>query len=589
MDNTRAPAWGSTLAASPGPVDLVFHGGQVLTGEAAQPRAQALAIRGDRIAAVGDDAAVRALAGPSTQCVDLRGRAVVPGFIDAHAHLDREGLRDLAPSLAGARSIADVQAIVRREAARTPPGEWIVLMPLGEPPFYLDPPATLAEGRYPDRHDLDQAAPNHPVYIRAPWGYWSDRPPFVAIANTLALRRAGIDRDTEPPCSSIVIERDAQGEPTGRLLEYYPILALELTLMRCVPRFTPEQRLRALRVSQRRYLAAGVTGIYEGHGVAPEVLALYRRLWERGELWVRAYLALCPWWDTLAEAERALADWAPFAGGAGFGDAWLRVGGVFLAPERAGPVAVATRAALPYTGWAGFIERYYSPEEYRALVRLAAHHGWRVNTIVSAGVEPIAAVWEAAAREAPIAPLRWVMVHGRVLPPALLPRLRALGVVVTTVPSIHLYRDGLRAQARGDDPAQLLPHRDLVAAGVPWALASDNNPYPLLRQIWHAVARTEQTRGAVVGPAQRVPRADALRAATWMGAYCCFDEARRGSLVPGKLADLVVLSDDPLTVPEAALPDLRVELTLVGGRVAHSAGEGLPPVDPAAEAALGGG
>jgi predicted amidohydrolase YtcJ len=558
----------------------------VLTVDRAFTRARALAVRGDRIVAVGDDATVLALAGPRTVRVDLRGRTLLPGFVDAHAHMDREGLRGLVPSLEDARSIADVRAVVRREAARARPGEWIVLGPIGEPPYYLDPPATLAERRYPDRHDLDAAAPDNPVYIRAPWGYWSDRPPFVAIANSLALRLAGVDRDTAPPCSSVEIERDADGEPTGRLLEHYPITVLELTLMRAAPRFTPELRLRALRESQRLYLAAGVTGIYEGHGVAPEVLDLYRHLHERGELWVRSYLALGGTWDDDAAAARAFAAWEPLAGGAGSGDAWLRIGGVFLAPERAAPVAGALRAALPYTGWAGFIEDHYSPDQYHARALLAARHGLRVSTIVSGGAAPILDVWEAVDRAVPLAGRRWVMVHGRVLPPDLLPRIRRLGAVVTTVPSIHVYRDGRRVVERGVDPDHLLPHRALEDAGIAWALSTDNNPYPMLRTIWQAVARVERETGQVVGPRQRLTRTQALRAATWAGAYCCFAETERGSLEPGKLADLIVLAGDPLTVPDDALPDLQVELTLVGGRVAHSAGDGLPPADPAARAPL---
>jgi predicted amidohydrolase YtcJ len=565
--------------------DLIFYGGPVLTVDSAFRRAEALAVRGDRIIAVGAAADVLDLAGPDTVRVDLRGRALLPGFTDAHAHLDREGLRYLESSLAEARSIADVQAVVRREVARARPGEWVVLMPIGEPPFYVNPAESLAEGRYPDRHDLDRVAPDNPVYIRAPWGYWSDRPPFVAIANSLALQRAGITRDTSPPCSSIEIEKDAAGEPTGRLIETYQITALELTLMRGVPPFTAERRLRALRLSQQRYLAAGITAVYEGHGVAPEVHQVYKHL-GRDELWVRAYLALCALWQSYAEAERTLAEWAQVASGPGFGDERLRVGGVFLSPERAGPVSTVVREALPYTGWAGFVEQHYSFADYQAFAALAARHGLRVSSIISAGAGPILDVWEAVAQETPIAPQRWVMIHGRVLEAALIPRIRRLGAVVTTVPSMHVYRDGQRALAAGVDPERLLPHGDLLAAEVSWALASDNNPYPMLRQIWHAVARTDRLEGQVIGASQRVSRAEALRAATWMGAYCCFDEARRGSLAAGKLADLIVLADDPLGVPEDALADLRVELTVVGGRVAHSAGDGLPPVHPAARQAL---
>src|SRR3954452_16066927 len=179
----------SSHQAEPAPLapDWIFHGGQVLVVDEAFSRAQAVAVQGERVVAVGDDAAVLALGGPATRRVDLRGRTLMPGLVDAHAHMDREGLRGLYPSLAGARSIADVQALVRRAAERARPGDWLVFMPLGEPPYYLTPPATPAEGRYPDRWDLDRVAPDNPVYVRAPWGFWSDQPPFVAIANSLAL------------------------------------------------------------------------------------------------------------------------------------------------------------------------------------------------------------------------------------------------------------------------------------------------------------------------------------------------------------------------------------------------------------------
>src|SRR3954464_13754882 len=159
---------------------LVLHNGQVLTVDAAFSTARALAVKGRRIVALGDDADVLATAGTATRRgaprraaaaapprVDLGGRTVLPGFVDTHAHMDREGLRHAYRHLQDCRSIADVQAVVRREAARRSPGEWIVLGRLGEPPFHLAPEQTLAERRYPDRRDLDAAAPDHPVWIRS--------------------------------------------------------------------------------------------------------------------------------------------------------------------------------------------------------------------------------------------------------------------------------------------------------------------------------------------------------------------------------------------------------------------------------------
>ncbi len=511
------------------------------------------------------------MAGPRTRRVPLHGRTALPGLIDAHAHMDREGLRGLYPSLAGARSIADVQALVRRAVERAHPGEWVVFMPLGEPPYYRDPAAGLAEGRYPDRWDLDRVAPDHPVYIRAPWGFWSDRPPFVAIANSLALQRAGIGRDTAAPSSTVTIERDPAGEPTGRLLEHDLIPVLEMTLMRAVPRFTPELRLAALRESQRLYLAAGTTGVYEGHGVDPVVRQVYKRLWDQGELRVRSYLALSPLWTSPADAARELAEWSACAAGPGFGDDWLRIGGLGASPDRSRAVAPLLRDALPYTGWAGFVEQYWSWDDYRELARLAARHDLRLNSIASVGLERLLDVWEAIDRETSLAGRRWVLVHGRVIPPAALPRIRRLGAVVTTIPCTHVYRDGLASVEAGQDGEQVAPHRALDEAGIPWALATDNKPYPLLETLWVALARAEQREGRVVGPGQRLSRAQAIRAATWNGAYLCFDERRRGSLEVGKLADLVVLSGDPLTVDLDAFRNLRVELTMVGGQIVHEA------------------
>src|SRR5262249_13804640 len=138
-----------------------------------RPHATALAIQSDRVLAVGDDAEIRRRRDRWTHTTDLRGTTVVPGLVDAHAHLDREGLKYLYPSLARCRSIADIQAVIRRLAATRPRGEWIVTMPIGTPPFYMDAPDGLAERRWPTRADLDAAAPDHPVYIRGIWGYWN--------------------------------------------------------------------------------------------------------------------------------------------------------------------------------------------------------------------------------------------------------------------------------------------------------------------------------------------------------------------------------------------------------------------------------
>ncbi len=283
--------------------DCVLVNGHIVTLDPARPRATALAIVSDRIVAVAGDREIRRLRDRRTRVVDLRGATVVPGLVDAHAHLDREGLKYLYPSLARCRSIADVQAVIRRLARARPRGEWIVTMPVGTPPFYLDAPGSLREHRWPTRADLDAAAPDHPAYIRGIWGYWN-KPPVVSIANSAALARAGVTRDTVPP-KGVEILKDAAGEPTGVFVEHNLVQVLEFTLIRVAPRFTHADRLTALGDSQRRYAARGVTAIYEGHGVAPELLSVYREAHERGLLRLRAFLTVSPTWDA-ADAGQAI-------------------------------------------------------------------------------------------------------------------------------------------------------------------------------------------------------------------------------------------------------------------------------------------
>jgi predicted amidohydrolase YtcJ len=200
---------------------LVLVNGRVLTFDSGRPQATALAVAGGRIAAVGDAADVKRHRDRRTEVVDLRGATVVPGLVDVHAHLDREGLKSLYPSLARCRSIGDIQMVVRRQAARTPKGLWVVTMPVGSPPFYQDPTGGLVEKRWPTRRDLDVAAPDHPVYIRGIWGYWN-KPPVYSIASSRALARAGVTRDTEPP-PGVEIVKDAAGEPTGVFVEHNAI------------------------------------------------------------------------------------------------------------------------------------------------------------------------------------------------------------------------------------------------------------------------------------------------------------------------------------------------------------------------------
>ncbi len=545
--------------------DVVFDNGRVLTLDPRRPVAGALAVAGGRVAATGGRADVRRWRDRRTRVVDLRGATVVPGLVDAHAHLDREGLKLIHPSLARCRSIGDIQALVRRHAVLTPKGGWIVTMPVGSPPFYQDAPGALAERRWPTRADLDAAAPDHCVYIRGIWGYWN-RPPVHSIAGSRALAAAGVTRDTAAP-PGVEIVKDAAGEPTGLFIEHNAIQVVEFTLMRAAPRFTHADRVRALAASQRRYAMRGVTAVYEGHGIAPEVLRVYRETHAAGALALRCTLAVSPTWPA-GEAARAIGEVAAWAGGRGLGDDRLRVGGICLHYGGDPQVARLLHAGQPYTGWAGFVESANSPAAYREQAELAARHRLRVSTLVTRCLPDVLDAWEAIARRHPIRDLRWVLVHLNDATPAQLARIRRLGAVATTNPISYLWRSAADEVARLGIPAErLLPHRSLARHRIPFGLATDNKPADPWLAFAAVVTRRDMASGASIGPRERLTRAQALHALTVGGAWVTFAERERGRLAPGYAADLAVLERDPLTAPLEELAGQTARLTMVGGRV----------------------
>ena len=560
------------MSTTTGVPDAVLHNGQVITVDSHDSIHQAIALRGDRILAIGRDADLLPLAGPETALLNLDGRTVIPGIVDIHAHLDREGLKSIYPTLASLRSIAAIQQRVKELAAATPPGEWVVTMPIGDPPNYADLPQSLAEGRFPNRHDLDAVAPDHPVYIKGIWTPWNV-PPSVSIANSAALQLAGIDRHTQAPDSGVTIEKDENGEPTGVFVDTGRYPSVEFTLMRLVPRFTPAQRVASLQESMRLYNSVGTTGTYEGHGVAPEVLQAYKEVWDAGAMTVRANLTVSPHWQSVEQAATEMTTWGHSFSGPGFGDAFLRVSGYFIQYGGSPYLAAARSSQLPYTGWAGFNESYHSPDVFAETVRLAAQHNLRVNTLVREPLEPVLQVFEAVNADIPLKGRRWTLAHVLHTFDQQLDRIRNLGLLVETIPLTELW---LRGSPYLDDPQRAegaVAHRRYLERGVDFSFGTDNKPYNPFATLWAAVARRERLTDQVLGPGQCLTRLEALRAFTLGGARFSFDEAQRGSLEPGKLADLAVLSDDLLNIPEPEIPQLHSLLTILGGQTVHQSAD----------------
>ncbi len=564
----------STIPAAPAnpPAELILKNGQIITIDARSSIAQAVAIAGDKILAVGSDAAMAAHTAPGTRVLDLKGRTVTPGLIDGHAHMDREALRNVFPSLGRVRSIRDIQDRIAELARGKKPGEWIVTMPIGDPPYYFDVPDILAEKRWPTRQELDQAAPNNPVFIRSIWGFWRGTQPLVSCANTEGLKRAGITRDTASPAPTVTIVKDRNGDPTGVIIEQEFAPVAELVWFKDAARFSHADRVRALAESARLYQSFGTTSIYEGHGVANELLRVYRQARRDTTLTMRATLALSADWSAagapLAATVEGLAGWL---GEPALGDDWLKMSGLYVHIGRtAGDSARAT--AAPYTGWAGFNSSHGLPrEQVKELLLHLARNDIRAVCIAGSGGLGMLDLYEEVDKQIPLKGRRWVMSHVYVTAPRDIERIARLGLVLTTHTNASLYKalDAVAGRLPPERHDDITPMNAWREAGITVSLATDNVPNSLWYPVAQVAARRALRSKRVIAPAQALSRMEALRCATRNGAYLTFDEDKKGSLEPGKFADLAVLSADPLTVAEEELSGLTARMTMVGGKIVH--------------------
>jgi predicted amidohydrolase YtcJ len=538
-----------------GPQRVVYRGGPVLTMDGESRVVEALATEGERIVAVGSDADLRPFIEDGARVVDLQGRALLPGFIDAHGHFPGAGiyavLVDLnSPPIGDVDDIEGLVARLAARAARSDPGDWVVGM------GYDD--TLLAERRHPTRADLDRASGDHPV---AAWHISG----HLASANGLALERLGIDRSTPDPEGGRIRRDAATGEPDG-VLEESAVESLQAQLLQ--PSLLDS--LRVVRRASEIYLAAGVTTAQNGYASTTHIrgLAWLSRL---GLLPLRVVL-----WPS-EEAAEALRD-GSFA---------------FAAPEplwvRLGAVKLIADGSIQ--GYTGYLSRpYHVPpgddRDYRGypviardelIRRVGRHHGHGLQVAVhgngDASIDDILDAFEAAQRAHPRDDTRHVVIHAQMTRDDQLDRMKALGVIPSFF-SLHTFYWGDRHRDIFMGPeraARMSPARAAVERNLRFTIHADAPVVPMepLRLVWAAVNRRSRS-GATIGPEQRIAVMQALRAVTIGAAYQHFEEADKGSLEPGKLADLVILERSPLDDP-AGIDRLRVLETVVGGRSVHRA------------------
>ncbi|WP_134671766.1 amidohydrolase [Halorussus marinus] len=548
--------------------EIALIDGTVLTLSSDRPDAEALSARAGRIATVGSTDEVLDDVGPETTVVDLDGRAALPGFIDTHLHVPMGGARmgHVDCRSPPNESIADVQDRIRERAAETPDGEWIVCS------GYNLGLVWEAEGRHIDRWDLDEAAPDNPVQVNSVGGHTG------SIYNSAALDRAGIDRDTPDPEPPATIERDADGRPSGLVSE-----EAELPLHESIPDETREDRRANVERAIDRLLEWGVTTAHDAK-TTPEDLRIYQDLDREGDLPLRLGTMIQgdAGEDLGAKGVDLLGRLADAGVRTGFGSDRLFVVGVKYFVDGA---FTGRTAAMrdPYEGepvaedspqYDGVL--HVDPEYFAERVERAAEAGLRVcvHGQGDLAIDHILDAYEAALD--PDEDHRFRIEHAGLTRPEHLERMADLGVCVSSSISF-LGADVSRNWVYWGDEridwtyavASLQDHGIPTAGNGDWPVAT-GDPRVALRT---AVTR-ETVTGEVVGPDQRVSVEDALRLYGPDAAYLGGNEDEKGSLEPGKLADVTVLSDDPRAISPADLTDLDVEYTIVDGEVVYDAERG---------------
>jgi len=534
----------------------LFMNGRVVTCDPGRPAGEAVAVRDDRIVAVGEDAAVRAEAGPDAVEVDLGGRTVVPGFIDAHNHFactaETFFAVDARPASAG--SIAELLALIDHVAERTPPGGWIRGFGMDFTKF--------AEGRRPTRWDLDEVTRAHPVVILHVSGHY-------ALVNSRALEERGISDDVaDPPGGSL--ERDTAGRPTGLLLDSATNLVLQSSVdigghgPNIHTAIATDALVAMIDEASQRYLAAGITTICDPQVTSRELTA-YREARARGVLRIRT--VAMPLSHQLGEL-LAIGLVGPF------GDDWLRINGMKFYTDGAvtGGTAVFSRPMGSRGQYPGTL--YHEPAELSGLLRTAAGAGWQlaIHTMGDRAMGIMLDAVEGAVAAAPAWDARHRIEHSTWPTPEQLVRIAGLGMVPVTQPGSiaelgDIWRDHL-----GERIERATPLREMLELGIRPAISSDAfvQSYRPLDTIAAAMNRVTPS-GVRVGADQELAIEEAVAAHTIDAARAIHMDDRLGSIEPGKLADLTVVDGDLLGASPEGIRALPIWMTVLGGSIAFRA------------------
>jgi predicted amidohydrolase YtcJ len=543
--------------ASP-PADLVLTNGKIVTVEDGMPEAQAIAVVGDRIAALGSSADIKRHVGPKTQVIDLKGQLVIPGFIEGHGHFTGVGQAQLNLNLMKTTSWDQIVAMVGEAAKKAKPGQWIYGRGWHQEKWTTKPQPNV-EG-FPTHDALSKVSPNNPVLLTHASGH-------ASFANAKAMELSGITKDTPNPAGGDIL-KDAQGNPIGAFRE---------TASRLIRTGTGEPKpteaeaaaraRRILELASQESVSKGVTSFQDAGSSFADV-DLMKQMIDEGKINVRL-------WVMIRMNNQALAANLAKYRMVDYGNGFLTVRGI----KKSIDGALGPRGAWllePYADKPGDTgHNTTTVEEIREASKLAIQHGYQmcVHAIGDRANRETLNIFEEFYKATPDKKdLRWRVEHAQHLHPADIPRFGKLGVIAS-MQGVHCTSDAPYVIARlGRQRAEEGAYvwQKLMKSG---ATVSNGTDAPVedvdpIASFYSTVSR-KLTDGSVFFPDQRMSRMEALKSYTINGAYAAFEEGSRGSLKAGKYADMVVLSKDIMTVPEDQIPTAEVMYTIVGGKVRH--------------------
>ncbi len=562
--------------------DVVIRNAHVITVNPNQPTAEAIALRGDKIIFVGENRAVKKFVGPNTRFIEAHGKTILPGMYDSHVHSYRASVSEMNGGAPFIRSIADAQQWIRKQVRAKPPGSWIILERV-----YA---TRLLEGRLPTKSELDQAAPHNPVH-------WNSGP--VSVANSKALEISGITRATPNPTPGEIV-KDENGEPTGLLRNAAQLLKGASSAFKP----TDAEQRAAVKKLHALYNQQGITSIGERR-TETEAIDLFRDLAKSGELTVRMNCTrmMEPVPKTIDEALKKL-DELTFGvgetklstantehrtskyGPTGLGDDWVRIGPLKILLDGGmligtaymrEPWGVSDIYQITDPNYSGLLN--VKPEILNPLYLEAAGRGWQLAAHCTGEASPdvLLDCYENIHGQMDIRARRFLVTHANFQFADSLKRFQRMGIVADVQPA-WLYKDGASLlQILGERRMRFFqPLKTCFDQGICIGGGSDHmvqldsfdstNPWNPWLGMWIAITRQTE-RGGVDKPEQCLSREQALRLYTINNAYLNFEERKKGSLEPGKLADLIMIDRDVLTCPVDEIKRTKVLLTMVGGKI----------------------